>query len=243
MEAHKCWPLQILQSVKMKSPDFLTSCLLFICQILLVAWSRWSPWPGSRRHRIWDEPGPIIESCGSITSHKNHGQKVNCWFFLVISSSQHPHPLVRPGHKKRNMPGHLARRQGGNVGMKLCQDQVCVCMLSVLKMLPSGAPHLLGHSPRHRDTVAIHHLRLQAQPGEHWPLIGQSASLSLLIGCPGLAALVWSGPDLSGWSQHCTSYSGWEHRIWEMLSERWVSDYCPVTTLMANIYHLSSDLF
>ena len=86
----------------------------------------------------------------------------------------------------------------GNVGMKLCQSEVCVCMLSVLKMLPSGAPHLLGHSPRHRDTVAIHHLRLQAQPGEHWPLIGQSASLSLLIGCPGLAALVWSGPDLSG---------------------------------------------
>lgn len=111
--------------------------------------------------RIWDEPGPIIESCGSITSHKNHTQKVNCWFFLVISSSQHPHPLVRPGHKKRDMPGHLARQEGECWNETL---SVCVCLLSVLKMLPSGAPHLLGHSPRHRDTVAIHHLRLQRRP-------------------------------------------------------------------------------
>lgn len=89
---------------------------------------------------MWDEPGPFIESCGSITSHKNVGQKVNGWFFLVITSSQHSHPLVRPRDKKRNIPGEARRRllEWNSVMSECCQ--YWRCCLAVAHIYWATAP-------------------------------------------------------------------------------------------------------
>ena len=142
--------------------------------------------------RIWDEPGPIIESCGSITSHKNHTQKVNCWFFLVISSSQHPHPLVRPGHKKRDMPGHLARQEGECWNETL---SVCVCLLSVLKMLV--VPHIYWATAQGTVTLSLYIISdsrdARCTLASDWPVCLTKPS-DWLSG-PGCPCLVWAWPE------------------------------------------------